>query len=148
MCAFFFFALCFVFKFRSTYKVPNPMGCTPDKDIYSHYNIPFCLVLSVLYVYATSTSLQIISWFNYSYLRAAFQFQMFCIASKMTNEFLIREGVCRFQIAVVKCSRNSLCKEMKSPLHVVKRAEIWYHFSPRNILHRGSWRHLENTMAR
>ena len=53
--AFFFFALYFVFKFRSTYKVPNPMGCTPDKDIRSHYIIPLCLVLSVLYVYATST---------------------------------------------------------------------------------------------
>ena len=95
MCAFFFFALRFVFKFRSTYKVPNPMGRTPDKDICSHYNTPLCLVLlSVLYVYATSTSLQIISCFIYSYLRPVFQFQRFCIASKMTKEFFVREGVC------------------------------------------------------
>ena len=108
------------------------MGYTPDKDICSHYNIPLCLLLSVLYVYATSTSLQIISCFIYSYfLRPVFQFQRFCIASKMTKEFFVREGVCWFQIAVVKCSRNSLFKEKKSPLHVVKRAEIWYPFSSR-----------------
>ena len=65
------------------------MGCTPDKDIRSHYNILLCLVLSVLYarVYATSTSLQIISYFIYSYLSAVFQFKLFRIASKITNEF-------------------------------------------------------------
>ena len=43
------------------------MGCPPDKYIRCHYtNILLRLVLSVLYVYATSTSLQIRSYFIYS----------------------------------------------------------------------------------
>ena len=75
------------------HKVPNPMGCTPDKYICSHYNIPLCIVLSVLYVYATSDSLQIISYFIYSYFRVVFQPEMFCIASKMTNEPFFRISV-------------------------------------------------------
>ena len=48
-------------------------------------------LLSVLYVCTTTTSLQITSYFIYSYLRADFQWIIFRIACKTTNQFFLLE---------------------------------------------------------
>ena len=92
------------------YKVTNPMGCTPDKVIRSHYNLLLCLVLRVLYVCTTSTSLQITSHFIYSYLRAVFHCIIFCIASKIT----IREGICCFKLLSLNVRRITSAKKRKA----------------------------------
>ena len=149
--------VCFSFSLYISYsnlgvgKVPNPMGCTSDKVIRSLYNFLLCFsVKCIVCLYYKGPFYKFKSFHLFLFTRSIFSSVQIisCMASKIINYFLIWKGICWFQIAVAKCSRDSFCKEKKSPLHVVKRAEIWHRFSSRNIFHRGSWRNLEDTMAR
>lgn len=80
-------------------------------------------VKCIVYLYNRNLFTNYKSFHKFLFYAQFFSAEFFAYFAKWLTNFFIREGLCWFQIAVAKCSRDSFCKEKKSPLHVAKRAD-------------------------